>query len=54
MSNTATFISTKWPYFIGFAVVEALIFYFDGPTGNFTSGFPLFFLAWVFYSVMGR
>ena len=52
--STATFISTKWPYFIGFAVVEALIYYFDGPTGNFTSGFPLFFCAWLFYSVMGR
>jgi|GEM_PF-6116363 len=28
--------------------------YFDGPTGNFTTGFPLFFLAWLFYSLMGR
>lgn len=54
MTSTATFIRNKWPYFIGFAVIEACIFYFDGPTGNFTTGFPAFFLAWLFYSVMAR
>jgi hypothetical protein len=54
MNNAVTFIHRKWPYFIGFGVVEAGIFYFDGPTGNFTTGFPAFFCAWLFYRWMAR
>ena len=54
MNNAVAFIRRKWPYFIGFGVVEAGIFYFNGPTGNFTTGFPAFFFAWLFYSWMAR
>jgi hypothetical protein len=54
MNNAAIFIRSKWPYVVGFAVVEAGIFYFDGPTGNFTTGFPAFFFAWLFYRWMAR
>ena len=54
MSGAARFLREKYPYLLGFAVIEAGIYYFNGPTGNFTTGFPLFFFAWLFYSWMGR
>ena len=38
-SGVATFLREKYPYFVGFAVIEAGIYYFNGPTGNFTTGF---------------
>jgi hypothetical protein len=55
MSNgVVSFIRSKYPYFLGFAIIEAMIFYFNGPTGNFTTGFLGLFTIWVFYSLMSK
>ena len=40
------------PYLLGFAVIEAGIYTFNGPTGNFTTGFLGLFAIWVFYAWM--
>ena len=48
------FLSSKLPYFIGFAIIEAGIYYFNGPTGNFTTGFAGIFAIWLYYDLMTR
>jgi hypothetical protein len=48
------FLRSKLPYFIGFAVIEAGIYYFNGPTGNFTTGFLGIFAVWIYYDWMTR
>ena len=54
MSNLALFIREKYPYFLGFAIVEAITYYFNGVTGNFTTGFLGLFAIWIYYSWMGN
>jgi hypothetical protein len=54
MNHAATFIRTKYPYFLGFGIVEAIIYYFNGPTGNFTTGFLGLFAIWLYYVWMSR
>jgi hypothetical protein len=54
MSGVATFIRDKYPYFLGFAIIEAIIYYFNGPTGNFTTGFLGLFAIWIYYSLMSK
>jgi hypothetical protein len=54
LNSAASFIRTKYPYILGFCIVEAIIYYFNGPTGNFTTGFLGLFTVWVFYSLMSR
>ena len=54
MSNVGSFIRQKYPYFLGFCIVEAVMYYFNGPTGNFTTGFLGLFAIWVYYSWMSR
>ena len=49
MSGAARFLREKYPYLLGFAVIEAGIYYFNGPTGNFATGFLGLFAIWVFY-----
>ena len=49
-----SFIRRKFPYFLGFCIIEACIYYFNGPTGNFTTGFLGLFTIWVYYSWMSR
>jgi len=49
-----TFLREKYPYLLGFAAIEAGIYYFNGPTGNFTTGFLGLFAIWIFYSLMSR
>ena len=39
-NKTVSFIRRKFPYVLGFCIVESLIYYFNGPRGNFTTGFP--------------
>jgi hypothetical protein len=40
----------KYPYLLGLCVVEAGLYYFDGPTGNFTTGLLGLFTIWIYYS----
>jgi hypothetical protein len=55
MSNIlVSFVRKKYPYFLGFCVIEAGIYYFNGPTGNFTTGFLGLFVIWIYYSWMSR
>ena len=49
-----SFLRAKYPYFLGLAVVEAGIYYFDGPKGNFTTGLLGLFTIWLYYSWIGR
>ncbi len=54
MSGVAGFLKDKYPYFLGFAIIEAIIYYFNGPTGNFTTGFLGLFAIWIYYSLMSK
>ena len=53
-NKLGSFIRSKFPDFLGFCVVEAVIYYFNGPRGNFTTGFPALFVLWLFYDWMSR
>lgn len=54
LSGVSTFLREKYPYLLGFALIEAGIYYFNGATGNFTTGFLGLFAIWIFYSLMSR
>lgn len=54
LNNVGQFFREKYPYILGFLVIEAGIYYFNGPTGNFTTGFLGLFAIWIFYSWMSR
>jgi hypothetical protein len=54
MSNVGLFLREKYPYFLGFCIVEAITYYFNGPTGNFTTGFLGLFAIWIYYSWMSK
>ena len=55
MTNGAvSFVRSKFPYFLGFGIVEAMIYYFNGPRGNFTTGFLALFVLWLYYSWTSR
>jgi hypothetical protein len=54
LSSFGSFLRTKCPYFIGFGIIESGIYYFDGPTGNFTTGFLGLFAIWIYYSWMTK
>ena len=54
MNLVVTFFYKKWPYFIGFGVVEGLMYYFKGATGNFSTAFPIFFIGWLYYNWIAR
>lgn len=55
MSNSlGSFIRGKIPYVLGFGIVEGMIYYFNGPTGNFTTGFLGLFVIWMYYAWMTR
>ncbi len=54
MNLVVTFFYKKWPYFIGFGVVEGLMYYFKGTTGNFSTAFPIFFIGWLYYNWIAR
>ena len=49
-----SFLRAKLPYFLGLAVVEAGLYYFDGPTGNFTTGLLGLFAIWIYYSWVSK
>ncbi len=54
MDRISNFVRQKYGYFVGFAIIEAGIYYFNGPTGNFTTGFLGIFTIWLYYSWMTR
>jgi len=54
LNNVVSFIRKKYPYILGFCVVEAGIYYFNGPTGNFNTGFLGLFTIWIYYSWMSK
>jgi hypothetical protein len=49
-----SFVRDSWPYFLGFAIAEAVTFYFDGPTGNLTTSLAGIFVVWMFYAWTAR
>lgn len=53
-NKVVSFIRSKFPYFLGFCVLETLMYYLNGPRGNFTTGFPAIFVIWLYYSWMSR
>ena len=46
------FLREKYAYILGFLAIEAGIYYFNGPTGNFTTGFLGLFAVWILYVVL--
>jgi len=54
MNGVVSFVREKYAYILGFAVIEAGIYYFNGPTGNFTTGFLGLFAIWIFYAWMSK
>ncbi len=54
LNNAVAFIRRNYPYILGFSVIEAAIYYFNGPTGNFTTGFLGLFAIWLYYGWMSR
>jgi hypothetical protein len=54
MNSAVSFLRKRWPYLLGFCILEAGVYYFNGPTGNFTTGFLGFFTVWAYYSWMTR
>jgi hypothetical protein len=54
LNNVVSFVREKYPYILGFCVVEAGIYYFDGPTGDFTTGVLGLFVVWMFYAWMSK
>jgi hypothetical protein len=53
-SNVALFIRRKYPYIAGFCVIEAGMYYFGGPAGDFNTGFLGLFAIWIYYSWISR
>jgi hypothetical protein len=54
VSEVTSFLRAKVPYFLGLCVVEAGLYYFDGPTGNFTTGLLGLFMIWIYYSWISK
>lgn len=54
LNSVVSFARKKYPYILGFCIVEAGIYYFDGPEGDFTTGFFGLFLIWIYYSWMSK
>jgi hypothetical protein len=54
LNNVAAFIRKKFPYILGFCVVEAGIYYFNGRDAKFYTGFPGLFAIWIYYGWMSK
>lgn len=54
LNNIVSFVRRKYPYILGFCAVEAGLYYFNGPTGNFSTGFLGLFAIWIYYSWMSK
>jgi hypothetical protein len=54
LNNVVSFIRKKYPYILGFCVVEAGMYYFGGPAGNFSTGLLGLFAIWIYYSWISK
>lgn len=54
LNSAITFVREKYGYILGFLIIEAGIYYFNGPAGQFTTGFLGLFAVWLFYAWMSR
>ena len=54
LNHVRSFLREKYPYLLGFCVIEAGIYALNGPAGNFTTGFLGLFAIWVFYVCTSR
>jgi RsiW-degrading membrane proteinase PrsW (M82 family) len=45
-----SFVRRTWPYFVGFAIVEAFTVYYFGPKANYSTDFAGIFVIWMFYA----
>lgn len=54
LNSVVSFIRNKYPYILGFLVIEAGMYYFNGPAGNFSTGLLLLFAIWIYYSWISR
>ena len=54
MSGVVSFLRAKYPYFLGFCIVEAGLYYFDGPSGNFGTGLLGIFMIWIYYGWLSK
>lgn len=53
-SGAVSFLRAKYPYLLGFCVVEAGLYHFEGPAGNFSTGLLGLFTIWIYYSWISR
>jgi hypothetical protein len=54
LNSVGAFIRKKYPYILGFCVIEAGIYYFEGSAGNFSTGFLGLFAIWIYYSWLSK
>jgi hypothetical protein len=54
VSGVVSFLRAKYPYFLGLCLVEAGLYYFDGPVGNFSTGLLGLFTIWIYYSLISK
>jgi hypothetical protein len=50
----SSFLRTNYPYILGLCVVEAGLYYFNGPIGNFSTGLLGLLVIWIYYSWISR
>jgi hypothetical protein len=44
------FVLRKWPYILGFGIIEAGVYYFNGAKGNVTTGLLGMFAVFAYYA----
>ena len=49
-----SFIRKKYPYILGFCVIEAGIYYFNAQPGNLNTGLLGLFAIWLYYNWMSK
>ena len=54
LKSIVSFVRRKYPYLLGFCIVEAALYYFGGPRGNFSTGFLGLFVIWIYYSWISK
>jgi hypothetical protein len=54
LNNVVSFIRSKYPYILGFCIVEAGIYYFNGQIGNFNTGLLGMFALWIYYNWISK
>ena len=54
VTEVVSFLRAKYPYFLGLCIVEAGLYYFDGPVGNFSTGLLALFAIWIYYAWISK